>query len=358
MSNFLECKSVLSKEVDKKGFITMDEFLEATVTYDLTITEVDKLTDEYSCLGVLVDQEVDKIANDSESADYSRVDYQTIFDEIVKTSESLIDLVEQIKKLPTPQFGEINFLTKQIDNGSEKAKQRLIILHMRLVLKIALNLAQKEKFNLADAVSAGTLGLIHSVNKFNRNGFSNFQGHASLWIQQYIYRECNPVWMQHYFPTHIKEWACPLLRDYKNIIDAGLDFNDFIKNYSEKSGHSIVEILKCLQLLVNEIDGRVEIDKPEFGRELDISYDGTSFVEKLASYNICKEMVAEVLETLSHHEKIVLELRFGIKDGRFRTLEEVSQHFGVTRERIRQIEAKALTKLRHPSRSKRLKDFY
>lgn len=358
MSNFLECKSVLSKEVDKKGFITMDEFLEATVTYDLTITEVDKLSDEYSCLGVLVDQEVDKIANDSESADYSRVDYQHIYNEIISQTESMVDLVNQIKNLPVPQFGEVSFLVRQKNSGIKGARDRLIILHMRVVLKIALNISKKEQFELSDAIAAGMMGLVNAVDKFDHNSFTSLHSYAALWIQQYIYRECVSVWMHRYYPAHVKEFIYPMMERYLiRMQEANFRDDDFIYEYALTVERPVESVLFIFKRIWNEINGRVELDALESGEIVDTSCNGTEEILDECCMIILKEQIDESLETLTLREKKVIELRFGLEDGRHRTLEEVGQHFGVSRERIRQIEAKAMRKLRHPSRSRRLKDF-
>lgn len=214
MSKVAECQQLLFDEAAKKGFLTFDDIMDMSDTYSLSVSEVDQLSEALQLRGIIIYETAPLEKDLDRFEDYSRIDYDVIFKEIVSLSDELEYIVELIKKLPPPQYGEISALTAQIADGNTYARERLILIHLRIVLKIALSMAKAHHYNIVDAVSAGFIGLIIAVDRFDPDGFSAFQSYASLWIQQNINRECNPVWIEYYFPAHYKEKMLPVYERY------------------------------------------------------------------------------------------------------------------------------------------------
>ena len=216
MSKVADCQQLLIAESEKKGFLTFDDIMDMSDAHSLSVSEVDQLSEALEIRGIII-YETAPSGNDIDHfEDYSRIDYEAIFKEVVSLSPELEYIVDLIRKLPPPQYGEISALTAQISAGNAYARERLILIHLRVVLKIALSMAKSHQYDIANTVSAGFVGLIIAVDKFDPDGFSAFQSYASLWIQQNINRECNPIWMEYYFPVHYKEKMLPAYERYLN----------------------------------------------------------------------------------------------------------------------------------------------
>ena len=216
MSKVADCQQLLIAESEKKGFLTFDDIMDMSDAHSLSVSEVDQLSEALEIRGIII-YETAPSGNDLDHfEDYSRIDYEAIFKEVVSLSPELEYIVDLIRKLPPPQYGEISALTAQISAGNAYARERLILIHLRVVLKIALSMAKSHQYDIANTVSAGFVGLIIAVDKFDPDGFSAFQSYASLWIQQNINRECNPIWMEYYFPVHYKEKMLPVYERYLN----------------------------------------------------------------------------------------------------------------------------------------------
>ena len=216
MSKVADCQKLLIAESEKKGFLTFDDIMDMSDAYSLSVSEVDQLSEALEIRGIII-YETAPIGKDVDHfEDYSRIDYEAIFEEIISLSPDLEYVVELIRKLPPPQYGEITALTMQTAAGNAYARERLILIHLRVALKIALSMAKSHQYDIIDAVSAGFVGLVIAVDRFDPDGFSAFQSYASLWIQQNINRECNPIWMEYYFPAHYKEKMLPAYERYLN----------------------------------------------------------------------------------------------------------------------------------------------
>ena len=265
------------------------------------------------------------------------------------------DLEELEIPLKTIDAEEMKQLNSDINGGSE-AQKRLAEANLRLVVSIAKRYVGRGMLFL-DLIQEGNLGLIKAVEKFDYTKGYKFSTYATWWIRQAITRAIADQARTIRIPVHMVETINKLIRVSRQLL--------------QQLGREPTpeEIAKDMEITVERVREIMKIAQEPVSLETPIGEEEDShlgdFIEdhdapapaEAASYMLLKEQLTDVLSTLTEREKMVLELRFGIKDGRARTLEEVGQSFGVTRERIRQIEAKALRKLRHPSRSKKLKDF-
>ena len=261
-------------------------------------------------------------------------------------------------------IGQVRLLTmeeeqkiaKRISEGDPEAKKELIEANLRLVVSIAKRYVGRGMLFL-DLIQEGNLGLIKAVDKFDYNKGFKFSTYATWWIRQAITRAIADQARTIRIPVHMVETINKLIRVSRQLLqELGREpLPEEIAKEMDTSVDRVREIMKIAQEPVSLETPIGEEEDSHLGDFIE-DHDAPAPADA-ASFTLLREQLEEVLETLTIREKRVLELRFGLEDGRSRTLEEVGQHFGVTRERIRQIEAKALRKLRHPSRSKKLKDF-
>ena len=264
--------------------------------------------------------------------------------------------LKEIGKVPllTPEE-EVDLATRMAD-GDEVAKQRMTEANLRLVVSIAKRYVGRGMLFL-DLIQEGNLGLIKAVEKFDYTKGYKFSTYATRWIRQAITRAIADQARTIRIPVHMVETINKTIRVSRQLLQE-LGHDPIAEEIAEEMDMPVDKVRDILKIAQEPVSLETPIGEEEDSHLGDfIPDEDASEPAEAASFSLLREQLEEVLDTLAPREKKVLELRFGIVDGRTRTLEEVGKEFNVTRERIRQIEAKALRKLRHPSRSKKLKDF-
>jgi RNA polymerase sigma factor, sigma-70 family len=348
------------KEVKTSKEIKEDDFVARMVKpYQLEGRAIDQLVQEFEDNGISI---VDNDGNPSNLSLKKQKDVEKaeLNDMTAPSSVRMNDPVrmylKEIGRVPLLNADQEIDLAKRIENNDDEAKQELAEANLRLVVSIAKRYVGRG-MSFLDLIQEGNMGLMKAVDKFDyRLGFK-FSTYATWWIRQAITRAIADQARTIRIPVHMVETINKLIRIQRQLLqDLGREPTpEEIGAEMDMSTDKVREILKIAQEPVSLETPIGEEDDSHLGDFIE-DKDATS-PEQHASYELLKGQLEEVLDTLTDREENVLRLRFGLNDGRTRTLEEVGRVFGVTRERIRQIEAKALRKLRHPSRSNQLKDF-
>lgn len=354
-----QVKEQLTEVGKKRGVLTYEEIAERMSSFEI---ESDQMDEYYEFLG---EQGVEIIAEgeEPENPNVKELVKEEEFDlndltvpPGVKINDPVRMYLKEIGRVDLLSAEEEIELANRIEQGDEEAKRRLAEANLRLVVSIAKRYVGRGMLFL-DLIQEGNMGLIKAVEKFDyRKGFK-FSTYATWWIRQAITRAIADQARTIRIPVHMVETINKLIRVQRQLLqDLGREPTpEEIGEDMDLTPDKVREILKIAQEPVSLETPIGEEDDSHLGDFIE-DQDATSPSDH-AAYELLKEQLEDVLDTLTDREENVLRLRFGLDDGRTRTLEEVGKVFGVTRERIRQIEAKALRKLRHPSRSKRLKDF-
>ncbi len=349
----------------KRGVLTYKEIMEKMSSFEQDSQQIDEFFERLGEQGVEVinendvDDEEDILFSHEEES--SEDESELLDDDLsvppgVKINDPVRMYLKEIGRVPLLSAEEEVELAKRIEQGDEEAKRRLAEANLRLVVSIAKRYVGRGMLFL-DLIQEGNMGLIKAVEKFDYRKGYKFSTYATWWIRQAITRAIADQARTIRIPVHRVETINKLIRVSRQLLqELGREPTpEEIAKEMNLSPEKVREIMKIAQEPVSLETPIGEEDDSHLGDF--IPDDDIQAPADAAAYELLKEQLKEVLDTLSDREENVLRLRFGLDDGRTRTLEEVGKVFGVTRERIRQIEAKALRKLRHPSRSKRLKDF-
>ncbi|MBX7362932.1 RNA polymerase sigma factor RpoD [Clostridium chauvoei] len=342
-------KNLLDKG-KKTGTLTYKQIMDEVEHIDLGPEQIEKIYEVLESMGIEVLGEVNAV----EEVEEEEIDVSV--PEGIAIDDPVRMYLKEIGKVPLlSSEDEIN-LALRIEEGDQYAKKKLAEANLRLVVSIAKRYVGRGMLFL-DLIQEGNLGLIKAVEKFDyRKGFK-FSTYATWWIRQAITRAIADQARTIRIPVHMVETINKLIRVQRQLLqELGRDpFPEEISKVMDLPVDKVREIQKIAQ---EPVSLETPIGEEEYSHLGDfIPDDDAPAPAEAAAFTMLKEQLINVLDTLTPREEKVLRLRFGLDDGRARTLEEVGKEFNVTRERIRQIEAKALRKLRHPSRSKKLKDY-
>ena len=344
-------KSLIEKG-KKSGILTYKEIMDEIDHIDLEPEQIEKIYEVLESMGIEVQGDMNEVSGVEEE----ELELDLSIPEGVAIDDPVRMYLKEIGKVPLLSSEEEIELAKKIEEGSQYAKKKLAEANLRLVVSIAKRYVGRGMLFL-DLIQEGNLGLIKAVEKFDYRKGYKFSTYATWWIRQAITRAIADQARTIRIPVHMVETINKLIRVQRQLLqELGRDpFPEEISKVMDLPVEKVREIQKIAQ-------EPVSLETP-IGEEEDshlgdfIPDDDAPAPAEAAAFTMLKEQLINVLDTLTPREEKVLRLRFGLDDGRARTLEEVGKEFNVTRERIRQIEAKALRKLRHPSRSKKLKDY-
>ncbi|MGN0736370.1 MAG: RNA polymerase sigma factor RpoD [Anaerovoracaceae bacterium] len=331
----------------------MDDIYEALMSKDIEIVSEAEPDD----FDILLNDDVDLPEDPDLIMDEpSDVDLESSLPKGIAVDDPVRMYLKEIGKVPLLSADEEIELAKRMEQGDEEAKKRLCEANLRLVVSIAKRYVGRGMLFL-DLIQEGNLGLIKAVDKFDYTKGYKFSTYATWWIRQAITRSIADQARTIRIPVHMVETINKLIRVSRQLLQTyGREPSP--EEIAEEMGISVDKVREIQKIAQEPVSLETPIGEEEDSHLGDfIPDEDVPAPAEAAAFSMLKEQLVEVLDTLTEREQKVLKLRFGLDDGRARTLEEVGKEFDVTRERIRQIEAKALRKLRHPSRSKKLKDY-
>ncbi len=341
----------------KNGSLTYKEIMDTFEEVEMDPEQIDKLYEYLETKGIDV---VGAIDNDMDipplDEDVEEVDLDISIPEGISIDDPVRMYLKEIGKVPLLSPEEEIDLANRIKKNDSEAKKKLTEANLRLVVSIAKRYVGRGMLFL-DLIQEGNLGLIKAVEKFDYTKGFKFSTYATWWIRQAITRAIADQARTIRIPVHMVETINKLIRVSRQLLQQ-LGRDPIPEEIAVEMGMSEDKVREIMKIAQEPVSLETPIGEEEDSHLGDfIPDEDAPAPAESAAFTLLKEQLMEVLDTLTPREEKVLKLRFGLEDGRARTLEEVGKEFNVTRERIRQIEAKALRKLRHPSRSKKLKDF-
>ncbi|MEW8959197.1 RNA polymerase sigma factor SigA [Moorella humiferrea] len=339
-----------------QGSLTYREIMDALEGIELTPEQIDDIYEHLNQMGIEIlpeTVELEALEKEDEAID---TDIDLSVPDNVAIDDPVRMYLKEIGRVPLLTPEEEIELAKRMEQGDEEAKRRLTEANLRLVVSIAKRYVGRGMLFL-DLIQEGNLGLIKAVEKFDYRKGYKFSTYATWWIRQAITRAIADQARTIRIPVHMVETINKLIRVQRQLLQE-LGREPTPEEIAKEMDVPVERVREIMKIAQEPVSLETPIGEEEDSHLGDfIEDEDAQAPAEAASFMLLREQLEEVLDSLTPREKRVLRLRFGLDDGRARTLEEVGQEFGVTRERIRQIEAKALRKLRHPSRSKKLKDY-
>ncbi|QNU65423.1 RNA polymerase sigma factor RpoD [Ruminiclostridium herbifermentans] len=351
-------KAILKDLIEKgksKGMLTYKEITDAFDEIEIEPEHIEKIYETLENLGIDVIGDMEADLQEIQNSDEEE-ELDISVPEGISIDDPVRMYLKEIGKVPLLSAEEEIELAHRMENGDIEAKRRLAEANLRLVVSIAKRYVGRG-MQFLDLIQEGNLGLIKAVEKFDyRRGFK-FSTYATWWIRQAITRAIADQARTIRIPVHMVETINKLIRVSRQLLQE-LGREPQPDEIAKEIGMSVEKVREIMKISQEPVSLETPIGEEEDSHLGDfIPDDDAPAPAEAAAFTLLKEQLIDVLDTLTPREEKVLRLRFGLDDGRARTLEEVGKEFNVTRERIRQIEAKALRKLRHPSRSKKLKDY-
>ena len=346
------------KKAKEKGKITYGEL--ASELDDINQDQIEKVFDAFEQIGVdVLKDDFEDEPNEEELKEVEDLKIEEITAdnfEGINVDDPVRMYLREIGRIPLLSYEEELELAKKILEGDEEAKQKLAEANLRLVVSIAKKYVGRGMLFL-DLIQEGNMGLIKAVEKFDYTKGFKFSTYATWWIRQSITRAIADQARTIRIPVHMVETINKLIRTSRQLLQQ-LGREPSPEELSKELEMPVDRVMEIQKIAQDPVSLETPIGEEDDSHLGDFIQDEDSLApQEAAAYTLLKEQLEEVMSTLTTREAKVLRLRFGLDDGKARTLEEVGKEFDVTRERIRQIEAKALRKLRHPSRSKKLKDY-
>ena len=344
------------KEGTIKNVLTYTEIIDMLDGIDYDVEQIEKIFDTLEEMGIKIksdaEAEAEIEASELEDAD----SHMIILNDSISVDDPVRMYLKEMGKVPLLSADEEIEIAQRVEKGDEKAKEKLAEANLRLVVSIAKRYVGRGMLFL-DLIQEGNLGLIKAVDKFDYTKGYKFSTYATWWIRQAITRAIADQARTIRIPVHMVETIHKLSRVKRQLVQS-LGRDPLPEEIAEAMDVSVERVREIIKIAQDPVSLETPIGEEEDSHLGDfIPDDDIPLPSDAAAATLLKEQLMQVLSTLTPREEKVLRLRFGIDDGRQRTLEEVGKEFNVTRERIRQIEAKALRKLRHPSRSRKLKDY-
>jgi RNA polymerase primary sigma factor len=355
MAQEVDAMDTLIQKGREQGFISQEEILAKFPEVEDNIEKLDDLYATLSEQGIEVVDSKEKIWGEGHDGDDS--DLETALDDISELADDSVRMyLREIGRIPLLTWDEEVELAKKIIDGDQQAKRRLAEANMRLVVSIAKRYIGRG-LDLLDLIQEGNTGLIRAVEKFDYTRGFKFSTYATWWIRQAITRAIADQARTIRIPVHMVETINKLIRTQRKLLQE-LGREPLPEEIAIEMGIEVEKVHHILKISQEPVSIEAPVGEEEDSRLADFIEDRESVSpDEAATYELLKEHINEILSLLTPREQKILRMRFGLDDGRSHTLEETGQEFGVTRERIRQIESKALMKLKKHRESKKLKDY-